>query len=82
MIAVVASLGVFVWLYGMQEDIDQGDTSNVQFMRWMFAYSQFNQDLSGWCFESISTKPNNFDTGATSWGGGDATRPQWGEECS
>jgi hypothetical protein len=45
----------------------------------MFGYaSSFNQDLSGWCVELISSEPIYFDYGATSW---TEPRPIWGEDC-
>jgi hypothetical protein len=37
----------------------------------------FNQDLSGWCVEQISSEPNNFDTGADDWVLPNS-RPIWG----
>lgn len=37
--------------------------------------SNFNQDLSKWCVTNISTKPSNFDTGATAW---TQPKPIWG----
>jgi len=35
----------------------------------------FNQNLSGWCVSFITSKPTDFDTGATSWV---LARPVWG----
>jgi len=48
----------------------------VSKMAWMFdkAYA-FNQDLSGWCVKNITSKPTNFDYGASSW---TMPRPIWG----
>ena len=43
--------------------------------------SSFNQDLNKWCVKNIGTQPQGFDTNATSWTGGSATRPQWGNNC-
>jgi len=45
-------------------------------MTFMFlGASEFNQDLSGWCVEQISSRPSEFDTDATSW---TEPRPIWG----
>jgi surface protein len=58
------------------------DTSNVTNMSKIFRGADvFNQDLSPWCVAQIATEPSGFDTDATSWAGGVATRPQWGETC-
>jgi len=35
----------------------------------------FNQNLSGWCVSLITSAPNRFDSGASSW---DLARPVWG----
>jgi hypothetical protein len=37
--------------------------------------TSFNQNLSGWCVTLLTTKPRDFDTGATSWV---LARPVWG----
>ena len=38
----------------------------------MFYYNSiFNQDLSGWCVDLITSEPTDFSTGASSW-----TEPQ------
>ena len=62
--------------------IGRWNVSKVTSMSGMFNdASSFNQDLSGWCVANISSKPTSFDTGANSWTGGTATRPQWGAPC-
>src|SRR5690625_2740748 len=48
-------------------------SSNMQEM--FYNAKSFNQNLSGWCVSNITSKPDNFDTGATSW---ELSRPQWG----
>ena len=55
-------------------------TSDITDMMGMFYYAEeFNQDLSGWCVSLITSKPTDFDTGATSWiGGTPRNRPVWG----
>ncbi len=61
------------------QDVSGWDTSSVTNMTGMFNNApSFNQDLSRWCVTNIDSKHPNFDTGTTSWEGGDATRPQWG----
>ena len=47
-------------------------------MRETFRDTTLNQDLIEWC---VNPAPIyfNFDVGATSWDGGAATRPQWGD---
>ena len=58
------------------EDISSWDVSSVTDMRWMFYNAEaFNQDLSDWCVSNITTKPKEFDIGATSWV---LPRPVWG----
>jgi surface protein len=61
------------------QNISNWNTENVTNMESMFSNADsFNQNLSGWCVTNIPSKPTDFDTGATSWTGGAATRPQWG----
>jgi surface protein len=61
------------------QNISSWDVSSVTGMARMFENaSSFNQDLSPWYVCLIPTKPFNFDSGATSWTGDPATRPQWG----
>jgi len=52
------------------------DTSSVTNMSLMFANADsFNRDLSGWCVTQISSEPDSFDDGASSW---TLPRPIWG----
>jgi surface protein len=52
------------------------DVSSVTDMDIMFQVAtSFNQDLSGWCVQNISSKPDDFDTGANAW---ILPRPVWG----
>jgi hypothetical protein len=47
----------------------------------MFARAEsFNQDISGWCVEQISSKPSDFDERA-GFDNDDAKQPNWGEPC-
>ena len=67
---------------GGSPDINNWDTTNVTSMFDMFnTATSFNQDLSDWCVSFFISEPTGFDTGATSWTGGAATRPQWGVTC-
>jgi surface protein len=57
-------------------DISTWDTSSVNDMYGMFQdASNFNQNLSTWCVNNITLKPDNFDVGASSW---ILPQPQWG----
>jgi len=48
-------------------------------MNWMFyEASSFNQDLSGWCVENISSEPDYFDYNVTGW---TLPQPLWGVAC-
>lgn len=52
------------------------DVRNVEVITKMFQQStSFNQDLSTWCVDKISTPPADFDQDATAW---TEPRPQWG----
>lgn len=70
-------------MYGMfndcnvfNSDISTWDVSHVTDMRYMFRNcSAFNSDLSGWCVSKISSRPSDFDGGASSW---TLPRPVWG----
>ncbi|MFT4303151.1 MAG: BspA family leucine-rich repeat surface protein [Candidatus Woesearchaeota archaeon] len=76
---VIIMLGMFDGATSFNQNLSSWDVSNVTNMWGMFqGASSFNQDLSGWCVTQILSKPGDFDTGATSWAGGDSTRPQWG----
>lgn len=60
---------------------DTGNVLNTLFNSMISMFqnaSSFNQNLSSWCVSNILSKPTNFDSGASSWTGGNATRPQWG----
>lgn len=68
--------------HAFNQDIGGWNTASVTDMSAMFAFAQaFNQDLSGWCVVQIPSEPPFFDSNASSWAGGAATRPQWGEPC-
>jgi len=59
-------------------NISNWNTANVNFMGNMFRDAEtFNQNLSGWCVPTIASKPNSFDTGASSWTLPNS-RPVWG----
>ncbi len=58
------------------QDISSWNIFSVNWMSSMFYNaSSFNHDLSGWCVTLIPSRPNVFDTGATSW---TEPRPVWG----
>jgi surface protein len=58
------------------QDIGGWKTGKVSDMNAMFYQAAgFNQDLSGWCVTRISSRPESFDYGATSWV---LPRPVWG----
>jgi surface protein len=71
------------------QDISGWETSGITWtdvntngMREMFGQAAaFNQDLSSWCVANLLSKPFYFDTLASAWAGGTATRPQWGVAC-
>ena len=58
------------------QDISDWDTSNVITMNLMFYQaSLFNQNLSSWCVSNLTTRPTDFDNGATAWV---LPKPLWG----
>jgi len=65
------------------QDISDWETNNVTTMLTMFNDADsFNQDISSWCVESISDKPDDFDSGANEdFENEPDLQPNWGEEC-
>jgi surface protein len=58
------------------QNISKWNVGNVELMNRMFFNNRvFNQDLSGWCVEWISSPPTNFDGNASAW---TLPRPVWG----
>jgi len=81
---VTTMVGMFGGAFGgaisFNQPLDKWDVSGVTNMFGMFsAATSFNQDLSGWCVEQISSQPSKFDDGATSWV---LPRPDWGAPCT
>ena len=61
---------------GLKSLIGHWDVSNVTTMYGMFwGAASFNQDLSDWCVNDISTEPANFSAGASAW---TLPKPVWG----
>jgi len=75
--SVVDTSGMFLDAASINDpNIALWDVSNVTEMTGMFARSlSFNQNLSGWCVSGISSEPEGFTQGATSW---TRPRPTWG----
>ena len=74
---------MFLDATAFNQSIGTWNTSNVLNMQDMFRNARsFNQNLSTWCVSRIESKPDRFDTNTPAWVGGDATRPQWGQECN
>lgn len=44
-----------------------------------FGNTSYNQDLSPWCVDTITSEPVSFSGGTTSWV---LPKPNWGAECS
>ena len=58
------------------QNISDWDTSKVTNMTEMFnGAAAFNQNLSSWCVNLISSKPTDFDIGASAWV---LSQPIWG----
>lgn len=60
----VDNLGIGIWNVN---SLGIGFTPNSAAGNMFTDAESFNQDLSGWCVQHVSSAPSNFTTGATSW---------------
>lgn len=73
---VTTFYGMFSDAKAFNQPLDKWNVSSATDMNFMFNGSKaFNQNLSKWCVSSILSKPNEFDTRATSW---TQPKPNWG----
>jgi surface protein len=74
--SVTDMVAMFYETEAFNQDIGSWNVSSVTNMSYMFGGStSFNQNLSGWCVSNIASKPDDFDTDATSW---TLPQPVWG----
>lgn len=67
---------MFTYTNMANPDISMWDVSHVVDMDYMFENATgFNQDLSNWCVQRISSEPYNFRKNATKW---TLPKPVWG----
>lgn len=72
---------MFYYASAFNKPIDGWNISNVTNMETMFyEATAFNIDLSCWNVQHITSKPNHFDSGATSWE--ETRKPRWGQAPS
>ena len=68
---------MFANMPNFNQDISGWDTTYTLNMDGMFSgATSFNQNLSNYCVYFVSTKPTDFDTGATAWL--EENKPVWG----
>jgi len=58
-------------------DLSKWDTSGVINMDYMFAWTDYQGDLSMWCVENLTTP----DTFLDNWDPADPRMPKWGQPC-